>query len=395
MRVLQVNSVCGRGSTGRIVVALHDALRARGDECRIAYGRGQHDPAVDAFRIGSSFSSGVHAGLSRLTDRQGFYSAGATRRLVNSIDEYRPDLVHLHNVHGYYLNLPMLFKSLARSNVRVVWTLHDCWAFTGHCAYFDLVGCDKWRTHCGMCPQKGAYPTSYGLDNSKRNFEDKRRMTSSLANLTVVSPSAWLAELVKQSFLMHHPVEVIKNGIDQTVFRPTETNFKAERGLEGRHIILGVASEWDERKGLRDFVELSRRLSDQYVVLLVGVDPATMRKLPPAIVSIARTDSATDLAAVYSAADVFFNPTYEDNYPTTNLEAISCGTPVLTYDTGGSPESVVGRRGIVVAQGDIEGVLAAIAEMSGWSLRADSPDEEYGVGAMSSKYLDLYDRQVR
>src|SRR5664280_2435264 len=354
MKVLQVNSVCGRGSTGRIVVELYDALRAHGDECRVAYGRGQHDPTVDAFKIGTPLSVGVHAGLSRLTDRQGFYSPGATRRLVAEIEEFEPDVVHLHNLHGYYLNMPLLFSALQLSGARVIWTLHDCWAFTGHCTYFDFAGCDKWRTHCGNCPQKRAYPASYGLDRSKRNYDDKRRLTASMTNLTLVTPSEWLAELVGQSFLKQHPVEIIKNGVDQTVFQPTATDFKTTHGIEDKFVVLGVASRWNERKGARDFVELSRRLGPDYVIVLVGVDPALARRLPSTFITFARTESQVELASIYSVADVFFNPTYEDNYPTTNMEAICCGTPVVTYDSGGSPESVTDGLGYVVPLGDLE-----------------------------------------
>ena len=392
MRVLQVNSLCGRGSTGRIAVALHDALRARGDECRVAYGRGQHDPTVDAFKIGTPLSVGVHAGLSRLTDRQGFYSPGATRRLVAEIEESKLDVVHLHNLHGYYLNMPLLFSALQLSGARVIWTLHDCWAFTGHCTYFDLAGCDKWRTHCGNCPQKRAYPASYGLDRSKRNYDDKRRLTASMTNLTLVTPSEWLAELVGQSFLKQHPVEIIKNGVDQTVFRPTATDFKTTHGIEDKFVVLGVASRWNERKGARDFVELSRRLGPDYVIVLVGVDPALARRLPSTFITFARNESQVELASMYSVADVFFNPTYEDNYPTTNLEAICCGTPVVTYETGGSPESVTGGRGAVVPQGDLDRAAMVIAEFCGQRLRTPSPQPKFDNRLMSDRYLALYDR---
>lgn len=392
MKVLQVNSVCGRGSTGRIVVGLHDALRARGDECRVAYGRGQHDPSVDAFKIGTPLSVSLHAGLSRLTDRQGFFSSGATRRLAAEIDEFRPDLIHLHNVHGYYLNLPLLFSTLQQSSAGVIWTLHDCWAFTGHCAYFDFAGCDKWRTHCENCPQKRAYPTSYGLDSSKRNYDDKRRLTATMANLTLVTPSDWLAGLVGQSFLKNHPLEVIKNGVDQNSFQPMATDFKAKHGIEGRFVVLGVASPWSERKGVQDFVRLRQRLGADYVIVLVGVDPDLARRLPSSFITVARTDSPRELASIYSAADVFFNPTYEDNYPTTNLEAISCGTPVVTYDTGGSPESVKEGLGYVVPVGDLERAAQAMEQIRRTPHTLHMPQMEFDERLMTKHYVELYDR---
>ena len=395
MKVLQVNSVCGRGSTGRIAVALHDALRARGDQCLVAYGRGQHDPDVNAFRIGSSLSTGLHAGLSRLTDRQGFYSFAATRRLADRIDEFQPDVIHLHNIHGYYLNLPVLFGALERSTAPIVWTLHDCWAFTGHCAYFDFVGCDKWRSFCARCPQKHAYPASYVLDSSRRNFYDKRQLTGALPDLTLVTPSAWLAGLVTRSFLKEHPVKVIRNGVDQSVFRPTPSDFKTRHGIKGKFMVLGVASEWSPRKGLEDFIELRGRLSDDYVIVLVGVDAKTAGDLPRGVIAIEKTDSASDLAAIYAAADVFFNPTHEDNYPTTNLEAISCGTPVVTYDTGGSPESVSELSGVVVPEGD---TFQATKAITGLCQRGSRPSAlawgSFDNGVMTMAYLDLYDRQA-
>ena len=331
-------------------------------------------------------------GLSRLTDRQGFYSARVPKQLLHEIEETKPDVIHLHNVHGYYLNMPLLFSALQQCRTPVIWTLHDCWAFTGHCAYFDFARCEKWRTHCRNCPQKGMYPTSYGLDNSERNFDDKRRLTAPMTNLTLVTPSDWMAKLVKQSFLRHHTVEVVRNGVDQATYRPTPSNFKEERGLQGRSVILGVASPWSERKGMRDFIELSRRLGEQYVVVLVGVGPEMARKLPSAIVSIDRTDSPSELAAIYSAADVFFNPTYEDNYPTTNLEAISCGTPVVTYDTGGSPESVTDGNGAVVPQGDVERAALFISDFRRRRFRTTSQQLRFGNRLMTDRYLALYGR---
>ena len=303
-----------------------------------------------------------------------------------------PDVVHLHNLHGYYLNMPLLFSALQLSGARVIWTLHDCWAFTGHCTHFAFAGCDKWRTHCGNYPQKCAYPASYGLDSSKRNYDDKHRLTASMTNLTLVTPSEWLAELVGQSFLKEHPVEIIKNGIDQTAFQPTATDFKATHGIEDKFVVLGVASRWTERKGALDFIKLSRRLGPDYVIVLVGVDPALARRPPSTFITFARTESQVELVSIYSVADVFFNPTYEDNYPTTNLEAICCGTPVVTYETGGSPESVTGDRGAVVPQGDLDRAAMVIAEFCGQRHRTPSSQPEFDNRLMCDRYLALYDR---
>lgn len=394
MKVLQINSVCGRGSTGRIVVALHDALHARGEACRVIYGRGAHPSEVNAHRIGTPLSTGMHAALSRVTDRQGFYSARPTRQLIAEIKRLRPDLIHLHNLHGYYLNLPILFRFLQQSAIPIIWTLHDCWPLTGHCAYFDVAGCDKWKTCCQECPQKREYPASYVLDSSRRNYDDKRELLTSLTKLTLVTPSDWLARLISESFLRPFPVKVIRNGVDQTQFKPTPSTFRADQGLDDRFIVLGVASPWTARKGLKDFVALANLLGPRYAIVLVGVaDEATQAGLPDEIIAIPRTHTPQDLAAIYSAADIFFNPTYEDNYPTTNIEALSCGTPVITYNTGGSPESIEDGLGFVVPKGDLQQVAQRITHVCSGLHRVPRVPQ-FGTLPMTNKYLALYDRAL-
>lgn len=356
MKVLMINSVCGIGSTGRICTDIADELTENGHECKIAFGRKAAPERYQkyAYRITSDGGVKINALKARLFDNEGFNAAGATKKLISFIEEYNPDVIHLHNLHGYYLNVEVLFDYLKKADKKVVWTLHDCWAFTGHCAYFDYPECDKWRENCGNCGRLNDYPKAI-IDRSERNLAKKREIFRGVKNLTVVTPSKWLAELVKQSFLGEYLIEVINNGIDTAVFRPTESNFKEKNGLSGKKIILGVANIWDARKGLGDFISLSKKISDDYRIVLVGLDEKQLGMLPENILGITRTSSAKELAEIYTAADVLFNPTYEDNYPTVNLEAQACGTPVVTYDTGGSGESVPKEN--VIAAGDVDAFL--------------------------------------
>jgi glycosyltransferase involved in cell wall biosynthesis len=361
MKVLEINSVCGKGSTGRIACQIAEIVVQNGGETTVTYGRDYYLQGcnVPVFRIGSDIGVKIHAGLSRITDRQGFYSKRATKRLIEFIEEYNPDIIHLHNLHGYYLNLPVLFSFLSIYNRPVVWTLHDCWAFTGHCSYFDYVGCDKWKTGCHHCPQKKRYPKSLILDQSKRNWEEKRRLFTSIQNMTIITPSNWLADLVCESFLGKYPVQVIHNGIDLDVFKPTPSTWKEDHGIT-KPMILACASRWDQRKGFADVLKIAEILPE-YQVVIVGIDSKQAKNLPSNIVGIQRTNSVQELVKIYSAADVFINTTYEDNFPTVNLEAIACGTPVITYDTGGSPECVDEKNGVVVPKGDINELKNAIS----------------------------------
>lgn len=342
LRYVQINSFYN-GSTGTIMRNLHEGLKERGVDSYIFWGR-RHETISDHERCCAS-KAGVylHGALSRLTDRAGFYSKRDTAKLLRRLDEIDPDVVHLHNIHGYWVNVEMLFGWLAKRRCQVRWTLHDCWAFTGHCPHFQYVGCDRWLTGCYDCPQRKGYPSSLLLDSSRRSWEDKRRLFTSIPSerMTIVTPSHWLAGLVGQSFLKGYPVEVYHNIVDRNVFKPTPSDFRERRGIGARFMILGVASPWTERKGLGDFVRLAAGLdSDHYAIVLVGLTRKQIKRLPETIVALERTSSPQELAGIYTAADVLFNPTREDNFPTVNLEAEACGTPVATYDTGGCAETI-------------------------------------------------------
>ncbi|MGL5672101.1 MAG: glycosyltransferase [Plesiomonas shigelloides] len=364
MKVLQINTVCGVGSTGRIATDIHAALQAKGIESHIMYGRGEARGCDSAVKISNKLDFYSHALQTRLLDNHGFCSTKAAQQAIKVLNELKPDIVHLHNIHGYYLNVELLFAYLKQQpKVKVIWTLHDCWPFTGHCAYFDFADCSKWKTQCFSCPQKNTYPASNGLDNSKNNYQRKKAAFTGVKDLTIVTPSQWLADLVKQSYLKDYPVQVINNGIDLSVFQPRQSEFRVKHNLVDKFLIMGAASVWSPRKGFNDFIVLANMLPDNYRLVIVGLSQDKIKTLPSNIIGIHRTDNPTELAEIYSAADVFFNPTYEDNYPTVNLEAIACGTPVITYNTGGSPESVSSEDGFVVDKGDLGAVVEVVGKL--------------------------------
>lgn len=364
MKYLFINSVAGSGSTGRIAADKCRELQAQGHECVIAYGRWEANcQDVPTHQIGTAFDYKIHGVLTRVFDLHGFGSKRATKKFLQWADGYDPDVVWLHNIHGYYINIEMLFAWIKkRPQMQVKWTLHDCWAFTGHCGHFTMVQCTQWQTHCRYCKQLRRYPKCYTKGNVRRNFNRKRAAFTGVQNMTLVTPSQWLADLAKQSFLKEYPVNVIYNTIDTNVFKPSPSDFRERYGLQNKTIVLGVASVWEERKGLYDFVKLSELLDSSYVIVLVGLNEKQMQEIPATIIGIARTESPQQLAEIYTAADVFVNPTYEDNYPTVNLEAQACGTPVITYDTGGSKETLK-QSGSLVEQGDIQEIADKIKEL--------------------------------
>jgi glycosyltransferase involved in cell wall biosynthesis len=355
MKLFQINATLNTTSTGRIAEEIGRCAIKNGFESHAAcYRLGGSGSSSNVIKIGSSIDRYLHGIKTRMLDRHGFGSKGPTLELVEEIRKIDPDMIGLHNLHGYYLNIEVLFSYLKEVQKPVVWTFHDCWPFTGHCAYFDRVGCEKWRTECNECPLTHYYPASYGLDQSNMNFHDKKQLFTGLDNLTIVTPSRWLKEFVAQSFLKEYPIEVIQNGIDLEIFKPGTTYLpKRVKDIE-KKIALGVASIWDDRKGLKDFIKLSKIVSDSYQIVLVGLSDKQLKMLPNEIIGIARTDNLQQLASLYSTAFCFVNPTYSDNFPTTNIESLACGTPVITYDTGGSPEAVDKNTGIVVDQGNIE-----------------------------------------
>jgi putative colanic acid biosynthesis glycosyltransferase len=360
MRVLQINSVCGIGSTGRIATDIHKVLVTHGHESYIAYGRGLARNCDSVIKIGNHLDKYIHVAKTRISDMHGFGSKNATNEFIRKVKKINPDVIHLHNIHGYYINVAVLFDYLKKANKPVIWTLHDCWSFTGHCTHFDYVGCDKWKIECHHCPQMLEYPSSLLLDKSRSNYLRKKQVFSGVKNLTIVTPSNWLAELVKESFLNEYPVEVINNGIDVEVFKNKQNDFRQRCNLINKFIILGVANVWTERKGLRYFEKLSEMLENDEVIILVGLSKKQLKRLPRNVIGFSKTESVERLVDIYSSADVYVNPTLEDNFPTTNIEALACGTPVITFDTGGSAESIDESCGFVVEQGNINQLVNRI-----------------------------------
>ena len=368
MKYLFINSVAGVGSTGRIAAEKCRELTKQGHECVLAYGRQKANcDDIRTIQIGTPLDYKLHGVMTRIFDNHGFGSKAATRRFLKQVREYDPDIIWLHNIHGYYIHMGLLFDYLKQSGKRVLWTLHDCWSFTGHCAHFDYVGCDRWKTGCHNCPQKKEYPASLLLDGCRRNYIAKRNAFTGLQDMTIITPSQWLADLVKQSYLAEYPVEVVYNTINTDIFKPTPSNFREKHGLENKKIILGAAGVWTEKKGLFDFVKLSEKLDDGFKIVLVGITPEQAAHLPENILAIARTNSQKELAEIYTAADVFVNPTYEDTYPTVNLEARACGTKIICYDTCGCKETL-GEGDLLIPKGRLALLHKAILNKKEGSL---------------------------
>lgn len=389
--LLQINVTCNVGSTGRIAEQIGEIAISRGWESYIAYGRECKGSKSKALKIGSPFSIIWHILMTRLFDKHGLCSHIATHRFIRDIRRIKPDIIHLHNIHGYYINYQLLFDFLSTSGIPIVWTLHDCWSFTGHCSYFILNGCKKWETLCNSCLQKHSYPTSLFWDSSRTNFSHKLESFCKVDCMTIVTPSQWLANIVKRSFLSKYPIEVINNGIDSSIFRPSISDIRENYHLDNFKIILGVSNQWTVRKGLNDFVSLSKLIDENIRIVLIGLAPNQIKSLPPQIIAITKTHNVAELAAWYSAADVFVNPTYEDNYPTVNLEARACGKRVITYNTGGSPESA-GPNAIIVEQGNVDKLYKAIVSVIENPISVREAECAFDMRSRFEAYFSLYNR---
>ncbi len=349
MKYVQINAYSG-GWADSIIFKKHRELIARGEESWVFWARGNHEQDVHMQCIASYPEVCVDVLQTRLDGKPGFHSKGITRRLLAKLDEIDPDVVHLHLLLGYYINIEMLFNWLASHRCKVVWTLHDCWAFTGHCIYFTYVKCMQWKTRCAACtscPQKRTYPETLASDGAVRwSFDQKKRLFTMLSpeRVQLVTPSQWLSDLVRQSFLAKYDVKVVNNTINSDVFKPTPSDFRERYNIGERFMVLGVASKWSKRKGLPDFVRLAKELdSERFALVLVGLNDKQIEQVQSevsTVVALGKTSTVQELAEVYTAADVFFNPTNEDNYPTVNLEAEACGTRVVSYDTGGCRETL-------------------------------------------------------
>ena len=391
--LLQINITANWGSTGKIAEAIGVAVMGHGWDSYIAYGRWCNPSQSNLIKIGERSDKYFHYAEQKVFDNEGLCSRNATKRLIRSLEVIKPDVVQLHNIHDHYLNYKILFDYLNQSGIKVVWTFHDCWAFTGHCFHFVTAGCEKWKVGCSNCPMKSVLPKTL-LDRSKRNYELKRELFGGCENLTIVACSDWMAGFVRQSFLKDKRIEVIKNGVDLNVFRLLERSFG-----DGTYSILAVSSVWNKEKGLSDIYRLRELLPEKYSITIVGLSSKQMEQLPPGIRGIERTQNVNELVRLYSDAVVLINPTYADTFPTVNLEALACGTPVITYRTGGSPEAVSPETGVVVEQGDVTAMAEAIKAVFGKD-RAEytavcrkRAEEHFDKDKCFERYVGMYEER--
>jgi len=395
MKILQINSVYAKGSTGKIAKCIQDICNDKGIICKSAYSYAENGINYEnTFTISTWLDCHIHNRLARWTMLHGCFSYMHTKAFLRKIELYSPDIIHLHNLHGSYINIPLLFRYIKKNKVRVVWTLHDCWAMTGQCSHFTMVKCNKWRTGCYDCPQWRHDPITH-LDSSKWMYRQKKKWFTGVQDMTIVTPSLWLADLVKESYLKDYPVKVIYNGIDLRVFKPTSSDFRDKYGLRDKHIVLGVAAVWSERKGFDVFVELARRLPKQYQIVLVGTDGHSNDILPENIIFIHRTQNQVELAEIYTAAELFVNPTREEVLGMVNIEALACGTPVLTFCTGGSPEIPDETCGSVVDCDDVDAMekeIIRICEEKPFSKEAClERAESFDMNERFKEYVKLYE----
>ena len=393
MRVVQINTTCGIGSTGKICVGISQLMSEGGIENYVICT--STNSSTQGIAVSDRRYVKLQALKSRILGNYGFNSTAATKRMIRELDKINPDIVHLHNIHGHDCDLELLFTYFKDRGTKLVWTFHDCWAFTGYCPHFVMAKCDKWRTGCGGCVQKKEF--SWFFDRSAELYERKKRLFTGL-DLTIVTPSGWLASLVKQSFLSDARVVVINNGIDLDVFKPSVGDFRSKYGLEDKKMILGVSFGWGARKGLDVFIDLASRLPDDYRIVLVGTDDSTDKLLPENVISIHRTQNQQELAEIYSAADLFVNPTREENYPTVNMESLACGTPVLTFRTGGSPEIIDETCGAAVDCDDVDSLereVRRICEDKPYSQEACvAKAQSFDKNERFKEYLKLYETIV-
>lgn len=392
-KLLQINVCCNVYSTGKICEQIGLSAKKAGWDSYIAYARGFKPSQSTTIKVGRKLDVYLHYALQRIFDIEGLASRRATKKLVKEIDTIKPDIVQIHNIHDHYLNYKILFEYLNSSDIKVVWTFHDCWAFTGHCFHFVTKQCDRWRTGCYDCPLKDEYPETF-LDRSVENYALKRHLFSGSPNLTIVPCSDWMDTFVKQSFLKEKKTFVIKNGVDLQTFKPVTT--QESQLTKEDYNIIAVSTVWNKEKGYDDVLKLRSILPPNYIITLVGLTQEQKDSLPDGIIGIQRTQNAHELVELYSNADVLINPTYADTFPTVNLEALACGTPVITYNTGGSPESIDEFTGIVVQQGNVNDLAVAIQRLHTCPLsRRDCRSRAetlFDKEKCFDKYIELYNR---
>lgn len=361
MKTVQINTLCGVGSTGKICVLINEILEENDIENHILYSSGKSNHK-NSIKYSNKIEIKISTVLSRIFGNWGFENYLSTRRLIKYLNKLKPEIIHLHNIHSHACNLKMLFSWIKKNKAKVIWTFHDCWAFTAYCPHFMLTGCNKWESGCETC---GEYRKYSLLFNRSKELSEKKRKLLNNNDMVIVCPSEWLANKIKTSFLKHIPVTVIHNGVDLSVFKPIKSDFRKKHSIdENKKLLLGVSFGWDYSKGLDTFCDLARKLDDRFVIVLVGTDDKVDANLPDNIISIHKTSSQVELAEIYSSADIFINPTRQDTFPTVNMEAIACGTPVITFDVGGSPEIIDDNTGLVIEKYDINCLIEGIESVA-------------------------------
>lgn len=399
-KIFYISGAINFGAPGRIVEQTGMIAMQHGYDVLVAHSSRNENPSqLPHFAVTTKFQEMIHAAGAKFLDLHGLLSTRQTVQLVERIKEYQPDIIHLHNIHGYFCNFKVLFEYLDTIDTPVVWTMHDCWPFTGRCFHFVGADCYKWKTGCYDCRVEKGYTVSPFYDRSKQLYELKKKIFPAVRNLTLVPVSDWLASFLKDSFLNKCNIRTIHNGVDLEKFWPMDgARLRTMHQLDGKFVVLGVASPWNTRKGLDDFCKLCSFLSNDYAIILVGVSQTQIRKLPEGVIGISRTESQRELAEYYSMADVFVNMTYLDNFPTVNLEALACGTPVITYRTGGAPEAVDEKTGIVVEQGDLNGIVSAIERLRAHPLSSEAcrkrAEEHFDKDKCFEEYIKLYDSLI-
>lgn len=397
MRILQINSFFSVGGPPRIVNGIYDTLKKQGHDCKIAAARKKMYVPDDSIRIGNEIEVYSNALKARLFDNEGRNAKRATKEFIRKIVQYNPDIIQLHNVHGYYINYEKLFPFLKQYGKPIVWTFHDCWPMTGHCVHFDYIGCEKWKNEgCFACPQSNEYPTSIIADSSTINFEKKKQTFTNIKNMTIVTVSEWLKGRVLESFFKEYPVEVIPNGIDLDIFKPVEYEHLSKKyGLCHKKVVLGVAQNWCDKKGLSDCVKLSQKLSSEYQMVLVGLTTKQQKSIPSNIIGICRTNDSNELAAFYTMAHIFVNFSVEETMGLTTVEALACGTPVIVYNKTAVPEVIDHTCGWIVEAHDIDGIISIIKnsfDKSAYSTACRKRAKAYETEKQYSKYVKLYEQ---
>lgn len=398
MKVLLINTVYPNGSTGKICDGIRKQCQKSGIESCVAYAYGVKKNNNNELHISSWLDNHIHNRLARITMFTGCFSYFHTRRFLKKVTEYAPDIIHLHNLHGNFININLLFEYIKKTGIPVVWTLHDCWAYTGYCTYYEMASCNKWEEQCGNCPNRNLDSVTL-FDNSKKMYEYKKNMFSNIKNLILVTPSKWLNMEVRKSFLQHYQTRIINNGIDLSIFHPIESNLRQKYNIAtNKVILLGVAFRWNSRKGLDVFIELSKRLPNKYQIILVGTDDVVDEMLPKNIISIHRTSNQQELAEIYSAADIFVNPTREEMFGLVNIEALACGTPVITFDTGGSPECIDETCGSVIPTNDVDALTKEIIHVSEEKSYSEEAcinrAKQFDMHERFQEYIELYNNIV-